>query len=1178
MYKNIYKIIKIIKKTVVTVVIFVMIFPYTFLTALADPVPVKDELVNGSIVSQTIGITRLLGEIMAPIYHLATPGSYLTKDIYRYLMKHTEDEFGIDKDFFRRMQRKADAPTVDIVFAPTNPKVGEKITAFAIPKGFKNSKDKLYYTWYIVHEGDKNVDNGKREAMKIVAAGNYDKKLFGEPVGNDGDRDAYNVSFGGDNGIGGKGAEKAVSGKKDDCTDCECLKDITIFGEKGNGCFDDRGELLYSSKDEYKEAQKDRGDESAKNGRGVVNSEFLTRCYRHNFGSQGEQDGVDNLAGRDLIIKCQHAFGDKVGESNKKFGIEEENNWGTNIENPDTDGDGVIDEADVAGLGQDEFTWIYRKGDRVSVSVEGMSNIVTNEGTTVRLRYKNKNWEKDDVDVGGGGGGNKSDMGGCTPTGINMTVSDTNVGEPALHFEQSLVPDTVYAGKIWLRYLGTDGNQHTRRSEHLIGKKEQVVRGVIYALELDTPPVGWEKVYCERQDKTFYFPHSGANIEFQVCTDDGQGTVFAPYTVKTDLAAKAKADCNGDSSSEDGGTETDEEVARRMDTSPKEAVEDWYKDEREKCERSKNSCIEDSSSSSACIKMYSDCMKRLWEHKLEDENDEDAFGNMTGYHKIMWAAPGICSKTKKKDEENDWCDTDDDIGFQYLKLYDPGEQGKKLMEVSINVSPKNPQFSEPDKEDLSTLHSDSTDFIVANANVISKDNINPDYLYYKWNIWRCDQNNFDKCEDITKNIDLRSRQEGMGVRDIGFYPKKEVFKNKKALLKITVIVKKHKNASMSSPGINGEYTQQVFPKKKNETNKETLTQKYAYTASKLLEVVKHNMKIKLYQARVNADGKWVKDKEICNIDKYYKKVCPVYPYQVLMAEVSGGGEAVSWKLNGRNIGPTLNKLNNQNPNSKTIFFPILGAENSLGKITVTSEIEGEGDLWEDNNVIEERIYSVHSPMAKIIDLSGKLRKERIQKAFTGALKMKGLGSLWWMLTDENYGLFEQEKSTVNIPVTIIPKYLQDEINGATLRMQGYVDNKFKGSVQSEDEGDRWVFNNIIFENNKPGKISQFKIRTIREFTEDYKVALKKSFDINPLDEVVNDQIIKVKAITIDDYNKIAESTQKITLNTKQKLNKLFASTIKNAPAYLIFMFRLAISFVLVGMISFGLIFKTKNNN
>ena len=1021
------KIIKLSRKNLAIFMVVNILFFYSGLAVLADPVPVYDEvtneerlpLVNASIVSDTNTITRLLGEIMAPVYHLVTPGSYLTKDIYRYIMKHTEDELGIDKDIFRRMIKKPDAPTVDIVFAPTNPKVGEKVTAFAVPRNFKNSKEKLYFTWYLVHDKEKNVEAGRREAMAIGARGGYDRALFGKPKDDDGDRDAYNASYGGDDGVGKK---DGIAAQKGECEGCACLDGMSMFdGEVTKGCFDDQGELLYANIDEYFMAEEDRNTASAKSGRGAINSDFISRCYRHNFGIQNEE--ASEYSGRDLIINCDHTFGREVGGGELEFNTGSEEEWGTNPENADTDGDGIIDEADLVGLSQDQFTWIYRKGDKVSVAVEGMSTIPINEGTTDRLRYKNTDWDGD---------------------------------------------------------------------------------------------------------------------------------------------------------------------LEKIDQSPTGSPEQWYIDVREECEDVKREALIANgllfyplasrvNPDDAATLAYSDCMKRLWEHEKWDENDEDAFGDMTGYYKIMWAAPGVCTKLKKDEAENDWCDKNDDIGFQYLKLYDPVEKGKQLMEVSVNISPRNPQFSESDpiSDHFSKEHSDSTDMILASADVVSDDSVNPDYLYYKWSVWRCDPEEFDECVEVTDEVDFKSRKEGIGLRDIGFYPLKELFLGERALLKIGVIVKKHQNSTMSSPGINEEYTDQIFSNEKKEIEDEDLfTQKYAYTASKLVEVVKHKMKIVLHQAKPTADGGWDVEKEICNGEfpetSVYRKVCPVYQYQVLAAEVINGGEAVMWQLNGKNIGPTLNNSNNTEANSNIIFFPIIGSEGFLERITVVSENEQEEGLWEDINMTEERVLSVRRPMAKIVDKEGSISNNSIQRAFTGAGNMikqrtfKG-NQLWWVLGWEGV-LFVYRDALVNIPVDIIPRYLQDEIDGNNLRMQAYANDDDMGNLTYQN---RNIFELVQFR-EKIGEINNFKIRTVRKFSEDYKKALKQSFNISPLDELVHDQEVKVKTISVDEYQ--VATGRRVVLDVKQKAGKFFASTIKNSPEYLVFILRLAVSFVLVMMIAFGMVY------
>ena len=112
----------------------------------------------------------------------------------------------------------------------------------------------------------------------------------------------------------------------------------------------------------------------------IIDTDEISRCYKHQFGEKFGS-GSDPYAGMDFIIRCQHQFADCGGTTGDgEFGLAEERCWNTDPGNPDTDGDGTPDEADVAGLNQQQFTWTYREGDRVGVIVEGTSMIPINEG------------------------------------------------------------------------------------------------------------------------------------------------------------------------------------------------------------------------------------------------------------------------------------------------------------------------------------------------------------------------------------------------------------------------------------------------------------------------------------------------------------------------------------------------------------------------------------------------------------------------------------------------------------------------------------------------------------------------------------------------------------------------------------------------------------------------------
>lgn len=134
---------------------------------------------------------------------------------------------------------------------------------------------------------------------------------------------------------------------------------------------------------------------------GETSSSF-SRCYKHKFGTnagasgfrgfEGSSDTYGNDdTGLDYNVSCKHKWesapttgsnacaSDDCASGSGKFPNGEERYWRTDPNDPDTDGDGFNDEADIIGLGQQDFTWTYRAGDRVGVAVEGTSMIPTDE-------------------------------------------------------------------------------------------------------------------------------------------------------------------------------------------------------------------------------------------------------------------------------------------------------------------------------------------------------------------------------------------------------------------------------------------------------------------------------------------------------------------------------------------------------------------------------------------------------------------------------------------------------------------------------------------------------------------------------------------------------------------------------------------------------------------------------
>jgi hypothetical protein len=93
---------------------------------------------------------------------------------------------------------------------------------------------------------------------------------------------------------------------------------------------------------------------------------------------------------------CKHLFptqkapsklddnGIKTGDD--EFTAQEEEFWGTDPKNSSTKGNGLTDEANIAGLGAKSFTWTYKDGDQIGLVVEGTSAISTKHDDNSYMR------------------------------------------------------------------------------------------------------------------------------------------------------------------------------------------------------------------------------------------------------------------------------------------------------------------------------------------------------------------------------------------------------------------------------------------------------------------------------------------------------------------------------------------------------------------------------------------------------------------------------------------------------------------------------------------------------------------------------------------------------------------------------------------------------------------------
>lgn len=258
-----------------------------------------------------------------------------------------EDRYGFDSNIWETAKRKVTAPKVELFFDNSNPVEGEKVTAHAIPEYFKNDPQNLYYTWYLIRSGGDSMDSGKRAAAKISAKGDYDYRL-----------------------------DCSLEAGRDACRD-------TVYSTSENNDPDKDG---WPPIDSSYESDEKAAPFGGADGVGQA-------CYKHQFGTNTNVGSTEADSGEDASESCSHRWenagsgctANDCESGSGKFPTGEERYWETDPTDPDTDGDGFVDEADVIGLGQQNFTWTYQKGDRVGVVVEGTSMIPVDE---VNSSYK----------------------------------------------------------------------------------------------------------------------------------------------------------------------------------------------------------------------------------------------------------------------------------------------------------------------------------------------------------------------------------------------------------------------------------------------------------------------------------------------------------------------------------------------------------------------------------------------------------------------------------------------------------------------------------------------------------------------------------------------------------------------------------------------------------------------
>ncbi len=375
------------------------------------------DIVFKKTVRQCIAIFGMAGVFFAPLSSVQAASIPSVGKVANKL----EQRYNINGDSVRDTMQsfnvnasKKTTPEVSIFFAPSDPKIGEKITARAMPIYFSNSPESLYYTWYLKRkdcnaakcdynkDGAYNSKDWRIEAASILVQNGYDNADPGTSYAVDDDRDGYNARFGGDN----------KEGKADYCAVYDPRSgDIYELADSGSSisfscpagtsptCLEGETQInpqssvinLGGSFSVFSDTPPNCGTGGCASVGNpvcsggttptctsgspccVADPATATACSTPLLSCNAIISGsVDNL--------CKHVFARPNGgfeSGDGSFGAEEEKFWKTNPRDPSTANNGQKDEATVVGLGMDAFSWTYFSGDEVGVAVEGTSMIPT---------------------------------------------------------------------------------------------------------------------------------------------------------------------------------------------------------------------------------------------------------------------------------------------------------------------------------------------------------------------------------------------------------------------------------------------------------------------------------------------------------------------------------------------------------------------------------------------------------------------------------------------------------------------------------------------------------------------------------------------------------------------------------------------------------------------------------
>ncbi len=1071
----------------------------------------------------------------------------------REIMSMAEKRYGIDQNALRRAQQKEAAPVAELYFSNTSPEEGEEVTASAYGLKFKNSSENYYYTWYITHvdeEGnfidssgnkideDEAIEKGKTEAMGMVARGNFDPVLFGVKYDNDNsdsDNDGFYAPFGGGDGVGGR---------KGDIDEIE-----------GIGTYDtDRDNL----------ADVERGISKGKN---------ITRCYRHNFGNI-IGGANDSNSGKDLIVECKHKFatppfgetfgkkleGEKsvvdyycdskreIGGDDGTFTEEDERCWRLNPESADTDGDGFVDEADLAGLGQNTFTWRYQKGDQVGVIIEGVSLKAINEGESTPTA--------DEIAAKIGFNNNSSFIGGgyLDKDALKAKLLELYDGEPSPEFSIFIsgidsVGITRTMGEINKGELRTAIDE----GRDLADLYEEFNDPELVFVE-DNYIMVTGKIDTEGVIKAIM------NSFFRISPDELEGLIVAAgtdvativnnYISTGDLIAQIVYAYNA-------GSLTQVKLDELMGILPDHSEFAGAVSVSDVIGSLDGSKLEEATAMEALQQIFIDNTIAT-DDSIEEDIEElvNSKSSSNAYYKIMWAGIDTCSDKSRGDMKNDECENnprdyydndfrdydyyaDTEEGFTYLATKPVFEKNEENLETFLGFFPEDPVFNKRSPEFSSNI------MIFSN---LKNKNINSNFIYYDWEIYKCASMNDQTCTEtgvwLTENCG-----EGDPIESCAKLNGKKIFSSESfsggmAIDSISFSPNILKEGEENVSVLMGD-EEKVYLKVALKTS-ELKSRKVKAVSTVMIEILQKDLDIDFYKTFKDEDDYYDYDEKICT-DESSSILCPVYPYQILAAKANVDGKILGyfWEIDGRrvyapqNCGSGCDQILTGDAAS-LVYLPIMKSSDNIQMITLNIQVEDDDGIVK--NLTTSRAISVKNPLAIIRSDDTGLAWSRIESP------------------DEYVNAFYTNPGNrVEFRADIVPYYLENEDTELTWFIGGQEINE--DFLDKNPDLDITILDNkISFVTPIDLKGMTLGAKVIKPVTASQKKDFSDAWGV----DIIKD--------FLEEYSSISIKPDLSELNNGDgtaSMRIFMASTIKNAPEYLIFSLKLSIIIVLVWSALFG---------